>query len=165
MPVSGVPIVNTTVQHVTAEDLRNPDIQSRVDDFTTRLDKRLNDSNFVLPGNDIDYYYQTDQYAVDYENGDLQEEGQPEADSVDDYDKLVGATFLLDPINNPGNVATKATVMRRKTDAQGKPLGKAHANPLLDTREYIVELEDISQTQSPRISSPNAMQKEESSTS
>ncbi len=30
----------------------------------------------------------------------------------------------------------------RKTDAQGKPLGKAHANPLLDTREYIVGLED-----------------------
>ena len=142
MPVSGVPIVNTTVQHVTAEDLRNPDIQSRVDDFSTRLDQRLDDSNFVLPGNDIDYYYQTDQYTVDYENGDLKEDGQPDADSVDDYDKLVGATFLLDPINNPGNVATKATVIRRKTDAQGKPLGKAHANPLLDTREYIVELED-----------------------
>ena len=147
MPVSGVPVVNTTVQHVTAEDLRNPDLQSRVDDFNTRLERRLDDTNFVLPGNDIDYYYPTDQYGIDYENrdvenGDEREDGQPEADSVDDYDKLVGATFLLDPINNPGNVATKATVLRRKTDAQGNPLGKAHANPLLDTREYIVELED-----------------------
>ena len=122
--------------------MRNPNIQLRVDDFNMRLDRRLDDTNFVLPGNDIDYYYPSDQYAVDNENGDEQEGGQPEADSVDDYDKLVGATFLLDPINNPGNVATKATVVRHMTDAQGKPLGKAHANPLLDTREYIVELED-----------------------
>ncbi len=68
-----LPIALTTVQHVMAEDLRNPDIQSRVDDFTTKLDKRLDDSNFVLPGNDIDYYYQTDQYAVDYKNRDLQQ--------------------------------------------------------------------------------------------
>ena len=111
MPVSGVPVVNTTVQHVTAEDLQNPDLQSRVNDFNMRLERRLDDTNFILPGNDIDYYYPTDQYGIDYENGDVengdvQEDGQPEADSVDDYDKLVGATFLLDPINNPGNVAT-----------------------------------------------------------
>jgi hypothetical protein len=142
MPVSGVPVVHTMVQHVTAKDLRNPDLQSRVDNFNMRLDQRLDDMNFVLPGNDIDYYYPTDQHGVDYENGvvknrDTQEEGQPEADSVDDYNKLVGATFLLDPINNPGNIATKATVLRHKMDAQGN-----HANPLLDTQEYIVELED-----------------------
>jgi hypothetical protein len=145
MPVSGKPIVNTTVQHVTAEDLRNADIAARVEDFNENLTRRLDDTNFVLPGNDIDYYYPHDEYSIDYENGDPQngdlDEGQPEADSVDDYDRLVGATFLLDPIKNPGNVATKATVIRRKTDAQGKPLGMAHST-LLDTREYIVELED-----------------------
>ena len=146
MPVSGVPIVNTTVQHVTAEDLRNIDIQARVDDFNTRLNSRLDDRNFVIPGNeDIDYYprddYQADRENGDPENGDV-DDGEPEADAVDDYDKLIGATFLLDPIRAPGNVATKATVVRRKTDAQGKPLGRAHRNPLLDTREYVVELED-----------------------
>lgn len=146
MPVSGVPVVNMTAQHVTAEDLRNPDIKARVDDFDMRLDRWMDDTNFVLPGNDIDYYYPTDQYAIDYENGDPQngdlDEGQPEADFVDDYNALVGATFLLDPVKSPGNVTTKATVIRRKMDAQGKPLGKAHPNPLLDTREYVVELQD-----------------------
>ena len=146
MPVSGIPVVNTTVQHVTTEDLRNADIQARVDDFNTRLTRRLDDTDFVLPGNDIDYYPE-DQHQVDYENGDLNDgdadnETQPEADNIDDYDKLVGATFLLDPIRNPGNVATKAKVVRHKTDILGKPLGKAHPNPLLDTREYVVELED-----------------------
>jgi hypothetical protein len=100
MPVSGVPVVNTTVQHVTSEDLRNVDIQAQVDDFNTRLHQRLEDTNFVLPGNDIDYY-PTDQYTIDLENGDPEngdadDEGQPEADTIDDYDTLVGATFLLD---------------------------------------------------------------------
>ena len=141
MPVSGVPVVNTTVQHVIADNLRNTDIQARVDDFNTRLTRRLDDTSFVLPGNDIDYYPE-DQHHVDTENGDTDNDTQPEADTIDDYDKLVGATFLLDPIRNPGNVATKATVIKRKTDIHGKPLGKAHSNPLLDTREYIVELED-----------------------
>ena len=37
MPVSGIPVVNSSVQHVTAEDIRDPDIKARVDDFNTRL--------------------------------------------------------------------------------------------------------------------------------
>ena len=145
MPVSGVPVVNSSVQHVTAEDLRNPQIMERVEDFNTRLNTRLDDTNFILPGEDIDYYHPEDTYEIpidenaenrDPENGDNQEE------DIDSYDKLIGATFLLDPLKSPENVATKATVIRRKTFHLGKPLGKAHANPLLDTREYEVQLED-----------------------
>ena len=60
MPVSGVPIVNSLIQHVTSEDLQNPDIRSRVDDFHNKLNTRLDDTNFVLPGDDIDYYYPHD---------------------------------------------------------------------------------------------------------
>lgn len=146
MPVSGIPVVNTTVQHVTLEDLRNPEIKARVEEFNTKLDERLNDTNFVLPGNDLDHYYPRDSYEIDVvedaENGDFDDDGDPDDDNVDAYDKLIGATFLLDPVKCPGNVATKATVIKRKTDPQGKPLGKPHHNPLLDTREYIVELED-----------------------
>jgi hypothetical protein len=40
---------------------------------------------------------------------------KPEANNIDDYDKLFGATFLLDPMQAPGNVATKATVLKHKT--------------------------------------------------
>jgi hypothetical protein len=45
-------------------------------------------------------------------------------------------------LKSPDNVATRATVIRRKTDHLGNPLGMAHANPLLNTREYEVQLED-----------------------
>jgi hypothetical protein len=56
MPVSGVPVVNSSVQHVMAEDLRNPDIMQRINDFNRRLETRLDDTSFVLPGGDIDNF-------------------------------------------------------------------------------------------------------------
>jgi hypothetical protein len=60
MPVSGRLIITTTVQHMTAEDYHNPDLKERIDDFNTSLVAGLDDTNFVLPGNDIDHYYQHD---------------------------------------------------------------------------------------------------------
>ncbi len=85
MPVSGTPVVNTTVQHVTAEDLQNADIQAQVDDFNTRLQRRLDDTNFVLPGNEDIDYYPKDDYQIDIENGDPDngdiDDGEPEADN------------------------------------------------------------------------------------
>jgi hypothetical protein len=146
MPVSGIPIINTTVQHITGKDLRNPDIKNRVDEFNTPLSHRLDDSNFTLDGNDINYFYPNDLYKVpqngDPVQGDTDMEEWPEADDVDSYDKLIGAMFLLNQTRYPDHVTTKATVVCHKTDNLGNPMGKAHANPLLDTREYIVELED-----------------------
>jgi hypothetical protein len=54
---------------------------------------------------------------------------------LDTYDKLIGTQIKLDDDR-------KATVRRRVTDQYGRPVGVAHVNPLLDTRQYEVELED-----------------------
>ena len=78
MLVSGVPVVNMTVQQVMAEDLHNADIQVQVEDFNKRLNRWLDDTNFVLPGNeDIDYYLKDD-YTIDNKNRD------PENGDADD---------------------------------------------------------------------------------
>ena len=53
-------------------------------------------------------------------------------------DQYLGAEFMLGP-SNPQNLAT---VIKRARDDKGRPVGKANPNPLLDTREYIVELMD-----------------------
>ncbi len=148
MPISGTPIVTTTVQHVTLEDYRDPDLKERIEHFNTGFVTRLDDTNFILPGNDIDFYPH-DIYDIplhrETENGDSSNGDLSSGDSVNDepeqFDKLIGSTFLLDPLAAPNNVATKATVIRRKTDPLGIPLGKYNPNPLLDTREYEVELE------------------------
>ena len=150
IPISGVPVADTTVQHVTAEDLRKPDIAERVEQFNRTLTERLDDTNFQLQTDPNDFYledvYDDPAYGDSNTPGDgdynLPSDERPEADEVNTYDKFIGATFLLDPHKSPGNVATKATVLRRAEDQQGRPAGRAHTNPLLDTREYEVELED-----------------------
>ncbi len=52
MPIYGNPVVNTTVQHITAKDLRNPDIKLQVDKFTSKLRDCLNNNIFILLSND-----------------------------------------------------------------------------------------------------------------
>jgi hypothetical protein len=44
-------------------------------------------------------------------------------------------------VNKEGNTAV-AKVVKRARDNKGNPIGKRHANPLLDTREYECELQD-----------------------
>jgi hypothetical protein len=54
------------------------------------------------------------------------------------YDEYLTAQVLLPH----GGEAKKATVIGRKRDHDGRPVGRRHANPLLDTRLYEVEFPD-----------------------
>ena len=38
-------------------------------------------------------------------------------------------------------------VIKRARDNDGMPMGRAHQNPILDTRQYVVEFEDGQQTE------------------
>ncbi len=66
----------------------------------------------------------------------------PNREEVDDYNKYVGDTFILDPIDNSANVGTKARVMQCQMDPFGNPIGTVHKNPILDMQEYDIMLED-----------------------
>ena len=57
----------------------------------------------------------------------------PEAD-----DNYVNPSLMLPR----GNVLTRGTVIGRKCDARGDPIGNAKTNPILDSRMYRVEFED-----------------------
>jgi hypothetical protein len=54
------------------------------------------------------------------------------------YDEYLTAEDLLE---NMGTVS-KGKVTGRKRDAEGNPIGRRNANPILDTREYEVEFPD-----------------------
>jgi hypothetical protein len=100
-------------------------------------------SDIKIRGADI---YLDDNFGDSYDNEGL-DQGQvrPKADEVESYDELIGATFLLDPLQNADNFATWETVKERRKDPFGNPIGKAHANSLLDTREYVVDVENGSE--------------------
>jgi len=46
---------------------------------------------------------------------------------------------LDDSTNRGGNIAT---IKSRATDINGHPIGRAHNNPMMDSRECEVEMED-----------------------
>lgn len=156
MGVDGIPIAETTVQHVTRDDLLDNDIKAQIDAFNEQLQTRLDDTNFELPTMDA-FALEDDEYDLpqedpaygdntpnDDEYGDMiAPEAIADADEAMDpevYDKYIGARVILDAGTNSGG--NLATVRRRVTDFSGRPVGSAHSNPILDTREYEIELED-----------------------
>ncbi len=155
LTVTGDIIAETTVQHVTREDLDNPSIATQVKEFDDKLNERLNDTNFKLATPDeykllenfdmpADPAYGTDDTtpnSADYDFG-------VEDDSEDpgDLDTFIGAhlVFTSDQ-NNGGDIATrpaKAKVLGRSTDTGGNKIGSYHKNPLLSNAMYDVEYED-----------------------
>eukprot|EP00970_Alexandrium_tamarense_P013618 scaffold3532_cov109-Alexandrium_tamarense.AAC.1 len=133
MPVSGQMISETTVQHVTRLDLEDAEIAAAVDD---------NDHGVYIDDFDV----QPDAACGDEadtpttdEYGGVKSEEVNDAD-IDSYDKVLGAKVRLS--NDSNNGANMATVVASATDYAGRPIGKAHSNPLLDGRLYEVELDD-----------------------
>ena len=129
LPKSGKPIADTTVQHVTAEDLRDSETKKQVDDFDTELTQRLDDTHFTIVGTDNFYLEifmikttkltgtaRTTPSDAEYNSP----EAKPDIDDIKQYDKLFGATFMLDPKNGDNKyLETKATVKRRVADHSG----------------------------------------------
>jgi hypothetical protein len=58
--------------------------------------------------------------------------------SPEAFDKYLTAEIVTDR----GGEILRGTVTSRKRDRDGTPIGTAHANPLLDTREYLICFDD-----------------------
>ena len=155
LTVSGKVISRTSVQHVTRDELLDPEMIEIITKFDKDLEKRLDDTNFTNPEagelciDDID---DADEVAhgdgsntpsVD-EYADMEPEERPERDDVDDdaYDKYIGAEVMMDV---PGEGSRRATVKRRVRNEDGTAAGTHHRNPLMDTREYELEYDDGTQ--------------------
>jgi hypothetical protein len=87
-------------------------------------------------GNDLDLSSDGQLYHGDDEYG----EGTPDRDNVPDnyFDQYINAEVLLPK----GDKMITGTVKRRKVDEFEIPTGQRNANPILDTRTYLVEFPD-----------------------
>ena len=133
------------MQHVIRDDYMNPDIKQLIDRFNTNLVNRLDDTNFTInkeTTKPLDIYDVDDDNDQSWDENDTNEMPEAEDLNAEIIDQYIGTTFLLDPIRNHTNVATKVKVLKRNKDFDGKPIGVANKNPLLDTREYICEYPD-----------------------
>ena len=121
----------------------NDDVKIKLDRFDHLVEDRLSDQNFGLNEPNEDFYIQDQPDDVsgvipedDY--GDMHLPETPEADDLDDstLDKYLNIELIFDV--GTGN-ERKGRVVKRVKGTSDEPIGRAHANPLFDTREYVVE--------------------------
>ena len=149
---SGKLVSKTSVEHVIRDDYLNPEVKKQIDEFNDKLDKRLDDSKFILEGSphftDLDYDDDDHNHGViankgitptDDEYGDMLIKDRPDADDEEAVDKYLTCELIMDV--GSGN-ERKGRVTKRSRGHSGEPIGIAHNNPLFDTREYDVEFTD-----------------------
>ena len=62
------PVANTTMQHVTRDDILDPNVGAQIKEFDRKLIERLDDTNFILmPGNaNFAFSIKYDDFATPY---------------------------------------------------------------------------------------------------
>ena len=140
---NGNVLARTTVQHIPELELRKDDIREKLQRYDDEVEGRLRDTNFLLPNVEGMYLEDIESDDDDLVAGSGDENSPyttPEQDDYtpDTYDQYLGAELLLPHGDNM--VAGRVTKRARGQD--GNPIGIRHQNPLLDTREYMVEFSD-----------------------
>ena len=148
-------VARTTVQHVLRTELLTDHVKTRVDEFDARVKDRLDDDRFLIEvGLENALFYLEDVETPqgmevgegrglvspeEAEYGDMWfNKPDVEHDNVEIYDKYLNAQITLDR----GGEQEKGRVIRRRRNDASQAIGTAHDNPMFDTREYEVELDD-----------------------
>ena len=93
---------------------------------------------------EYDYYEDWEEGSPDFLDNAPPEELTPvelapePEDTPEASDNVIGAEVMLPR----GGTLTRGRVIRRKRDHEGNAKGRANVNPILDTREFIVEFEN-----------------------
>jgi hypothetical protein len=119
------------------------------------LDETLDDANFIIEGDgefesmyleDIDYDMNPGVTRADDINtpspedyDDMNTEERPEEDDEEAIDKYLNVELIM---NMGTNDERRGRVVKRSRGLDGEAIGRAHPNPLFDTREYEVEFTD-----------------------
>jgi hypothetical protein len=142
---TAVPIVRSTVQNITKDQLKTDDVQEQLRVLDAKIAERCS-----MPPDDSSWY------AYDIDDNDDEnvppdhvtpefiplepESRNPEADDWDPeaYDQYISAQVRL----NKGGQEHLGTIVSQKRDAHGNPVGRTNPNPILDTRIYQVTFPD-----------------------
>ena len=152
---SGKVIARTTVQHVTNAELREPTFNKQVQEFDNRVSTRLNSDGHVdltssdpsIRNLDVDddwsdkngFHMPTGNMPTDKDYGDMSLlQDIPEQDDIEEVDDHVGARVQI----KRAGEEVHGTVTKRARGNNGEPVGKAHKNPIFDSREYTIEFDD-----------------------
>jgi hypothetical protein len=130
-------LARTTVQHVPALDMKTDQVKERVQKFEALLNERLNDTNFIVDNIESTGFYLDD---IEYDDQEMANTNAIEQDDYTDdaYDQYIGTELVLPHRDN----MIRGRVIKRARGEDGNTIGKHNTNPILDTREYEVEMPD-----------------------
>ena len=152
LPASGIPISCTTVQLVTEMEKKTDEFQEKMKRFNDIVNSRIGDhvksavisppdlnkvpleSIIDLEGEDQEFYNEFNKAISDPSLQEVDDKPEAEFGLEDNY---LGMKVGL--ARGPEGELRHATVKRRAVDDEGRPLGVAHSNPLLDMRQYELE--------------------------
>jgi hypothetical protein len=137
---NGNVLARTTVQHVPDIDLRTDMIRNKAEAFQNALVTRLDDANFMADNAEAEGFYMEDIIYDDIHDEEMVEQYAIEQDDYTDdaYDQYVGAELMVPH----GDEMVPGKVIKRARGEDGNPIGRRNQNPILDTREYEVEMPD-----------------------
>ena len=141
LTVKGTYHHTSTFRHLTQDELMGPEEIKLREHFDVAVEKKLGisskDTDLVKEIMDADTPH-LPRYVDEGTGAD--KFTSPDRDSLKDdhFDQYLNASVLLPS----GDQLLAGKVTKRRRNAHGEAIGVAHANPILDTREYIVEFPD-----------------------
>ena len=144
---SGRVVSRSSVWKATNLELQTENVKGIFDEFDTTIKQIVKDDNFPVDGDKPDPEMWADLADADE---DFQEEffkvyGDENVKEADDFTpEIMDNTYLNMELSLPrdGEEPAFAKVRKRMKDDNGNPVGRAHQNPILDTRMFEVEFLD-----------------------
>ena len=141
---TGKVIVRKSIWAVNSDESGTDAYKSDLADLTEAIKQKIGDS---IPDDELDPDLIPD--FPGFPEGLFEDEDEPNVDiaegetaaydmgdvTPEQYDEFITTELLLPH----GGALVHARVARRKRDSDGRPIGRRHANPMLDTRMYEVE--------------------------
>ena len=151
LTTNGRVISRTTVQRVTNLESTTTEVKQRIQEFDERIAELLKDDNHVIrEGNERQLQDWDDYTDLDNDGDFARTFGEVISDAkISEADEDFTPDTFDDPYLNKeialasgANEVQFGRVTKRLRDAEGRPIGTANENPLLDTRGYAVEFRD-----------------------
>jgi hypothetical protein len=133
LPVTGRIISRTSVQRVTNLELQEDNLIRRCRAFDLAIKNYCNDEKYII------------QPDRDVPNFDLQLDLDDDPDYQEEFNRVLENKAIEDDDYTPDahdQYLDMEITLPRAKDIDGTPIGKAHDNPVLDTRQYEVEWHD-----------------------
>ena len=156
LPISGIPISATTVQRMTNDEKSTDEMKLRMEQYEQKLKATFDarsadltttlrhvDSRLIVdPENEDPEFYEDFTRVID--NAQIRHADEGRADEASNTevtsDPYVGMEMAI--ARGSEGEMMHATVRKRVRDEDGRPVGIAHTNPMLDSRKYEVEYLD-----------------------